>query len=338
VIGLMGTAAAWSLERVRSLRAQVEKAKELGQYIVEKRLGQGAMGVVFLARHALMKRPTALKLMLSQDPKSIERFEREVRLSCQLSHPNIVALYDFGRTEDGIFYYAMEYLRGVDLHTLVLERGAVADGRAVRFLLQLARGLREAHSAGLIHRDIKPGNLVITRMGTQADVLKILDFGLVKPVESTEGDGGADAGRIVGTPSYMAPEAISDPDSVGPAADTYALGCVAFHLLSGRPPFMGATVRAILNDHLERDPPTLRGVSTRSVTLELDELVAQCLNKDPDERPTDDDLVYRLENMPVVVEWTEWDAAEWWSHHESPAPETTSINEVTVLAQRAAVD
>lgn len=335
VLGLLGTGIAWGIGRVRSLRAQVDKAKELGQYVVERKLGQGAMGVVFLARHALMKRPTALKLMLSQDPKSIDRFEREVRLSCQLSHPNIIALYDFGRTEDGLFYYAMEYLPGIDLHTLVLQGGPIGDGRAVRFLSQLAMGLREAHAAGLVHRDIKPGNLVATRIGTQVDLLKILDFGLVKPVDDRNAP---DAGRVVGTPLYMAPEAIRTPDEVGPASDVYATGCVAFHLLAGHPPFMGGNVSAILRMHLDDEPPSLSSKSFHTISPELDRLVTACLDKDPAARPTDDELVDRLSRLVVEQPWTDWEAAQWWSQREisvaEPGGETPSIHEVTVLANR----
>lgn len=336
LLGLALTGLAWGLDRVRSLRVQVEKAKELGQYVVERKLGQGAMGVVFLARHALMKRPTALKLMLSQDAKSIGRFEREVTLSCQISHPNIVALYDYGRTEDGLFYYAMEYLPGIDLHSLITNHGPIKDGRAVHFLLQLARGLREAHAAGVVHRDIKPGNLLVTRIGTQADVLKILDFGLVKPVEEQDSP---DAGRVVGTPLYMSPEAIRTPDQVAGAADTYAFGCVAHHLLSGRPPFIAGTVRGILTMHLESPAVDLREVAVHPVSDELAQLVEQCLAKDPEGRPTDDELIARLSTMPVRAPWSDWDAAQWWTSLEAgasiPTGETTSLHEVTVMRRRA---
>jgi serine/threonine-protein kinase len=335
LLGLLITGLLWGADRVRSLRAEIDKAKELGQYVVERKLGQGAMGVVFLARHALMKRPTALKLMLSQEERSIARFEREVMLSCQLSHPNIVAIYDFGRTEDGIFYYAMEYLPGVDLHSLVGEEGPIGDGRAISFLVQLARGLREAHAAGLVHRDIKPGNLVITRAGTQCDVLKILDFGLVKTVVDPEAP---DAGRIVGTPLYMAPESIRTPDEAGPAADVYALGCVAFHLLTGHAPFVGAHVRSILRMHLESPPPSLADISARRISPELEQLVNDCLAKSPDDRPPDDELLHRLQRLPVVAPWSEWDAADWWARREvatsEPSGDTTSLREVTVLARR----
>lgn len=337
MLGLLATGLSWVADRVRSLRVEVEKAKALGQYVVERKLGQGAMGVVLLARHALMKRPTALKLMLSQEDRSVARFEREVTLSCQLNHPNIVAIYDYGRTEDGVFYYAMEYLPGIDLHSLIAQGGPISDGRAVSFLTQLARGLREAHAAGLVHRDIKPGNLLVTQAGTQRDVLKILDFGLVKTVTDPDAP---DAGRIVGTPLYMAPESIRTPDDAGPAADVYALGCVAFHLLTGHAPFVAGNVRGILRMHLESPPPGLASMSARSVSPELEQLVSECLAKSPEDRPTDDELVDRLERLPIREPWSDWDAAVWWADRNAaqvePSGDTTSLREVTVLAERRA--
>ncbi len=335
LLGLMGTLVAAGAGRIRNLGREVEKALELGQYVVERKLGEGAMGVVFLAHHSLMKRPTALKLMLDQSPKSVARFEREVQLSCKLSHPNVVALYDFGRTEDGVFYYAMEYLDGIDLSELVREQGPVADGRAVHFLTQLARGLREAHAAGLVHRDVKPGNVVITRSGAQFDLLKILDFGLVKEVEEAEAP---DRGRIVGTPLYMSPEAITAPDSVGPPADVYAVGCMAFFLLAGRPPFTGRTVGEILDKQKRRPPPLLSDVARFPVDPLLVALVSDCMAKDPGARPVDGELVARLEAMTVCQPWTEEHAAKWWSERSwvesTDAGEETSVQEVTVLTRR----
>ncbi len=337
VLGLVATAGVWVYDRVGALQREVERANRLGQYVVERKLGQGGMGVVFLARHAMMKRPTALKLMLSQHPNNIDRFEREVTLSCQLNHPNIVSIYDFGRTEDGVFYYAMEYLSGLDLHSLVVNYGPIHDGRAVFLLAQTVRGLRAAHRAGLVHRDVKPGNLFVTHVGTEADLLKVLDFGLVKTVEDPDSP---DAGRMVGTPLFMAPEAIDHPEKVGPAADIYAVGCVAYHLLAGRPPFFALDSRAILKAHKEDVPPSLKELSRYSISKELDALVRECMRKEPELRPSDDELLARLAVTNVYDAWTDADAAQWWEEHDRERVHAKAVSdpgsrrEVTVVLQR----
>jgi serine/threonine-protein kinase len=338
LLGLVLTALALGLEQVRVLRLRVQRSQRLGQYVVERELGRGGMGVVFLARHALMKRPTALKLMLSQDRTNVERFEREVRLTCQLSHPNIIALYDYGKTDDGLFYYAMEYLPGVDLASLVAEIGPLPDGRAVYILQQLAMGLREAHAAGLVHRDIKPGNMMLTRSGTQCDQLKILDFGLVKPLSSPELP---DAHRLVGTPLYMSPEAIADPAAAGPPTDIYALGCVAFSLLGGQPPLGtdAKDVNQILISHTDRMPPLLSTKAFHPVTPRLEAVVDRCLSKTAAERPTAAELVEIMDTMPVVAPWTQEEASHWWGERKIGIPrahlEPSTGLEVTVVRRRA---
>jgi predicted Ser/Thr protein kinase len=229
---------------VSRLRRQAQKAeieaKQLGQYTLEAKLGAGAMGVVYRGHHAMLRRPTAIK-MLDVDKvndASIQRFEREVQLTCQLNHPNTVAIYDYGRTPEGVFYYAMEFLDGVNLQALVEQYGPQPEPRVIRILSQICGSLYEAHSLGLVHRDIKPANIMLNRRGCDADVVKVLDFGLVKAIDEEKQAGMTAANALTGTPLYMAPEAIQAPNSVDARSDLYArpartlgqpgnLGCLA---------------------------------------------------------------------------------------------------------------
>lgn len=338
VVGWLGSLILVAIRRIQRLREDVQKALKLGQYEVEKKLGEGAMGVVLLARHAMIKRPTALKLMLRQNESSISRFEREVRLSAGLNHPNIVSVFDYGRTEDGIFYYAMEYLPGIDLQKLEEEEGPLSDGRAVFLLRQLARGLLEAHVAGLVHRDVKPANLILTQIGTRSDLLKILDFGLAKPIDEVDP---AERGKVSGTPLYMAPEALATPDDVGPPADVYAFGCVAYFLVSGRPPIVGPTVKEILHRQMHQEPQSISAQAAVPVTPQFANLVMRCLEKNPGNRPTTQELVHLLDEMPVHEAWTEWSAAAWWAERGSKLRqkvqtlEEASFDSVTIQRQRS---
>ena len=229
---------------IYGLRRDVRDAKQLGQYHLEHKLGEGGMGMVFRAQHALLRRPTAVKLLLPDraGERAIERFEREVRLMARLQHPNTVTVFDFGRSPDGVFYYAMELVDGATLAAVVEQTGAVEPGRAIAICRQAAAAMVEAHGVGLIHRDIKPANMMVHlphRHGAIGEGVKVLDFGLVKELQAPESTWD---GAIAGTPQYMAPEAIVRPDEVDARTDIYALGCVLFYLLTGEHVFDGATI------------------------------------------------------------------------------------------------
>ncbi len=297
------------------------KARQLGQYTLDGKIGEGAMGVVYRAHHALLRRETAVKLLLPDraDPDLVKQFEHEVRLTCQLTHPNTIQIYDYGRTADDIFYYAMELLRGLTLQDLIERHGAQPEARVIHFLTQVCGSLHEAHAAGLIHRDIKPGNLFLCERGGIPDTVKVLDFGLVGRVAGeTETVGKAtdrpDTTRFLGTPHYMSPECIRQAGFGDARSDIYALGVVAHVLLTGEPLFDGEDHTEIWRKHLESAPlpPSVR--STRTVSPELEKLILRCLAKDPAERPqTVAELSGALRECPVSAPWTAADAQAWWA-------------------------
>jgi serine/threonine-protein kinase len=267
------------------LRREVRDAQRLGQYTLVERLGEGGMGVVYRAEHALLRRPTAVKLLPpTERADSIERFEREVQLMAELSHPNTVAVYDYGRTADNVFYYAMEYLDGVDLQGLVAIGGPQPAARVIHVLRQICGSLEEAHGRGLIHRDVKPANLFLCRNRCEPDTVKVLDFGLAKDVVAV--DASLTASNVVlGTPQYMSPEAFATPALADARSDLYSLGAVAYLLLSGTPVFGGDTAIEICAKHLHAMPesPALRLGSP--LPLDLEAVVLSCLAKAPNERP-----------------------------------------------------
>jgi serine/threonine-protein kinase len=229
---------------VYGLRREAQRARRLGQYTLDEKIGEGAMGVVYQASHAMLRRPTAIKLLppTRTGVVDLQRFEREVQLTAMLTHPNTVAIYDYGRTPDGVFYYAMEFLDGIDLEQLVRRHGALTSGRVVHILRQICRALAEAHGLGIIHRDIKPANVILTVRGGEPDVAKVVDFGLVKCLDPVRVDltmtmeGGA---VLAGTPMYFAPEAISSPDRVEARSDLYSLGAVGYYLATGQAALRG---------------------------------------------------------------------------------------------------
>src|SRR5262249_34398118 len=228
----------------RALQKATLEAKQLGQYALEENLGAGGMGTVYKARHAMLRRPTAVKL-LDVDKMSdaaVARFEREVQLTSGLTHPNTVAVFDYGRTPDGIFYYAMEYLDGMNLDDLVKKHGALPEARMAFILRQVCGSLAEAHAAGLVHRDIKPANIFLTRRGGLHDFVKVLDFGLVKALDGQDKANVTSPNALIGTPLYLAPEAMNHPDRVDARTDVYAVGAVGYFLLTGTPVFTGSTI------------------------------------------------------------------------------------------------
>ena len=307
---------------VHGLHHKVRQAQQLGQYRLVSRLGQGGMGEVFLARHALLQRPTAVKLLRPElaGEDAIAGFEREVQATSQLSHPNTVAIYDYGRTPDGIFYYVMEYLPGIDLETLVRRRGAMPAARAVHVLRQVCASLAEAHDAGLIHRDVKAANVILCQRGGVPDVVKVVDFGLVRDL----GDEQAAERGVSGTPSYLAPEAISDPTSMDARTDLYAVGILGYWLVAGQLPIEGQNATHVLSLQLFQQPRPLAEVAEQPVSPELEDALMRCLRKKPAERPRGIRALGRaLARCPEADAWSDEDARQWWESsgvQGGPAP------------------
>jgi serine/threonine-protein kinase len=308
---------------LNTLRQEVFEARRLNQYHLGERLGSGGMGDVYLAEHRLLKRRCALKLIRPEsagDPKALARFEREVRAAARLSHPNIVEIYDYGLTQDGTFYYVMEYLRGLSLADLVERHGPLPAGRVIYLLRQAAAGLAEAHAAGLIHRDLKPANLFAAHLGTRYDVTKLLDFGLVKEVARGPVNLSA-PGLVLGTPLYAAPEQAVASAALDHRADLYALGGVAYFLLTGRPPFEGDSALGVLMAHT-RDPVVPPSRHRSDVPGDLEQVVLRCLAKDPSDRyPDAGALGQALADCAAANEWDSARAAAWWQEagHEGNA-------------------
>ena len=304
-------------------RRVVRGARRLGPYTLTEKIGEGAMGVVYLARHAMLRRPTAIKLLPPDRSAaaSLARFEREVQLTARLTHPNTIRIFDYGRTPDRIFYYAMEYLDGASLADVIAASGPMPPGRVIHILGQAAGALAEAHRVGLIHRDIKPANIFLTEQGGVPDVAKVLDFGLVKQVGATDASdstvpGISLADSITGTPLYMAPESISAPDKVDGRTDLYALGAVGYFLLTGRHVFAGRTALEVCGHHLltEPTPPSVR-LGAR-LPADLEGLILSCLAKDPARRPADARaLQTALRSCRDAGAWSEEDACAWFEAH-----------------------
>ncbi len=301
---------------IYGLRLAVREARKLGQYVIEKKIGEGGMGEVYRARHGMMRRPTALKLLRADQARESDlvRFEREVQLTARLTHPNTITIFDYGRTDDGVFYYAMELLDGANLERIVEISGPQPEGRVVRILMQALAALAEAHSIGLIHRDIKPANIMLCRQGGEHDVVKVLDFGLVKEL-SVEGDTSVTVqSTLIGTPQYMAPESIRDPASTDARTDLYSLGAVAYFLLAGSPLFYGKTIVEVCSQHLHQEPDKL---ATRGVTVSpaLEATVRACLEKKPENRPGSAAELRRRLAASGVAPWNDDKARDWWNEH-----------------------
>jgi hypothetical protein len=293
-----------------------KKIQQLGQYTLEQQIGAGGMGSVYRARHAFLRRPTAVKMLNTEQVAegALARFEREVQLTSQLNHPNTISVYDYGRTSEGVFYYAMELVQGINLEELVKEYGPLPEGRAIAILRQVCGSLTEAHGIGLIHRDIKPANIILTVCAGIPDFVKVLDFGLVKAAESDEATKITQANAILGTPHYMAPEAIERPESVSALSDIYAIGAVGYFLVTGTPVFTGKTVMDICMKHVRAtpDPPSKR--LGRVVHPGLESLLLHCLAKDPKDRPASTkSLEEALASLETGNDWTPKDAEDWWA-------------------------
>lgn len=308
---------AFTSRTIFGLREQAREALQLGQYTLLEKIGAGGMGIVYKARHATLRRPTAIKLLPADraGAHNLARFEREVQLTCQLSHPNTIAIFDYGRSANGILYYAMEYLDGLDLESIVALTGPLPEARVVHVLLQVCGALGEAHAAGLMHRDIKPQNVLLCTRGGVHDVAKVVDFGLVKELARPGATSLSSTDMIVGTPLYMSPEAIVRPAELDARGDLYALGAVGYFLLTGTPPFRGSTVLEIcgLQLHARPEPPSQR--LGRAIMPELDALIMSCLEKAPDQRPASALLLATQLSELGLPGWTRAQAQGWWREH-----------------------
>jgi len=322
------------------IRQTTRQLKKLGQYTLEEMLGEGGMGQVFRARHALLRRPTALKLLKPERNRAVDtmRFEREVQLTSMLTHPNTIAVYDYGRTPDGIFYYVMEYLNGLSLRNVVDKTGPLPPARVIHLLQQVCGSLAEAHRDGLVHRDIKPANIMVCERGGVFDVVKVLDFGLVRDLHKREGATLTQPDAVAGTPQYLSPEALRSSDDVDARSDLYSLGCVAYFLLTGRDVVQRdggiGWVDQILNDMPAPPSSVIAGV----IPEDIEKIVMACLQKSPDDRPQSaEEVGEALASCALAGDWTVVHARHWWELHgpedlTGPGARGTS-NDSTLLAK-----
>lgn len=314
-------AIAYILTKIAKLLARSPEAKyrsQLENYVIKKFLGTGGMGKVYLATHTAICRPTALKIM---EPKAedfstaLSRFEREVRLCSTLTNPNTVTIFDFGKSGDSTFYYAMESLDGLDLQKWVEKFGPLPPNRLIHVLKQVCNSLAEAHQKGIIHRDIKPSNIFLARLGGLYDFVKVLDFGLAKELNS-EQDALTQSHVFLGTPAYVAPEMVLDRNHVDARTDIYMLGCVAFWALTGRPPFTGENDAQVLLEHVQSLPQWPSEMAADEIPLELERIVMRCMEKRMEDRYEKiEELALALDAVPLEKPWTQAEARLWWETH-----------------------
>jgi len=304
---------------------------QLGKYTLGRRIGEGGMGAVYVAHHVLLRRETAIKLLLPEKvgADTLDRFEREVQHMSTLTHPNTVAVFDYGRS-DGTLYYAMEYLGGgINLGQLVKRDGPQPGGRVAQILVQVCGALQEAHDKGFIHRDVTPANIILCERGGMPDVVKVVDFGLVKEITS---DAGQTSAMVLGTPGYIAPEQVTDPSTISPSADLYALGCVGYFLLTGRTVFVAKTAAHTIAQHISDAPKRPSEVVATHVDPGMEAIVMACLAKAPADRPASAKaLAARLRALPdaAIADWTEADAHAWWAAFRAQGAHAAAVAELT---------
>ena len=340
------TLASVTSRTIYGLRQQVKEASEIGQYVLEEKLGSGGMGEVWKARHRMLIRPAAIKLVNARslgssgarDPEQrLRRFEREARATARLESPHTVRLYDFGVTDDGTLYYVMELLDGLDLDTLVQRFGPLAPERAIHLLVQVCSSLDDAHSNGLVHRDIKPANIIVSRVGSAWDFVKVLDFGLVKLGATRPGPGDvmlSDDQDVSGTPGFIAPEVVGGATQ-DHRIDIYSLGCVAYWLVTGKLVFEGRNAIQVMSDHLHTAPTPASARAPVPLPPELDRLILGCLAKSPDQRPASArELQASLQAILLDTPWTPERAEQWWSRYVPSSASKRPVAEV-LLSQEA---
>ena len=308
------------------LGREIREARALGSYQLVERLGEGGMGEVWLARHRLLARSAAIKLIRpevlndstrDQAAITLDRFEREAQATAALTSPHTIRLFDFGLTDEGTFYYAMELLDGRDLESLIREFGPLAPARAMHLVRQVCRSLAEAHAIGLIHRDIKPANIYVCRMGLEYDFVKVLDFGLVKHEQPADAATRLTSGPFtLGTPAYMAPETILGDGDVDRRVDVYAVGCVAYFLLTGERVFDAASPMKLLMQHVQVDPRPPSDRSRQRISRDVDDFVMACLNKNPARRPASaEELIHMACACRTDDAWDQRSAKAWWEEN-----------------------
>jgi eukaryotic-like serine/threonine-protein kinase len=318
--GLAVVAATLTSRTIFGLRLRVSEAQKLGQYTLGEKIGEGGMGAVYRASHAMMRREVAIKLLLPDNAgkDNLVRFEREVQLTSRLESPNTIAIFDYGRTPDGVFYYVMEYIDGVSLEDLVVQFGALTPGRAVHIGRQICVALAEAHAIGLIHRDIKPANVALCERAGVHDVVKVFDFGLVKELGTDAGSTATAA--LTGTPLYLSPEAIKTPDKIDRRSDLYAVGGVLYYLLTGTHVFDAKTIVEVCTHHLHTKPESPSARFGHPLPSDLEAIVLRCLAKEPAARYDDADALRdALDACDCAEDWSEHDAEAWWQAHGAEA-------------------
>ncbi len=318
-LGMLGYAVV-----VQRLRSRVDEVLQLGRYRIEKKVGAGGMGTVYLARHALLRRPTALKVLCrgAADREAVARFEREVQVTSGLTHPNTIEIYDFGYSPDGVFYYAMEYLDGITLGDCVEDAGAQPEARVVYIMKQVCGSLAEAHNQGLIHRDLKPSNVMLCERGGLYDFVKVLDFGLVRSEQQAQDVALTDISSLTGTPLYLPPETVQAPETIDVRADLYQLGAIAYFLLTGQHVFSGDSVYEVVAQHVGATPQPPSAVIGKIVSPELEKLILRCLEKDREQRLANaGQLLAAFENASFAGRWDQTDAREWWTMWRGQHPE-----------------
>jgi len=319
---ICGAVAVFGVYTINVLRTEAFHAKQLGQYRLSRSLGAGGMGEVYLAHHYLMKRPCAIKIIRPEkagDSNVLARFEREVHASSKLSHWNNIDIYDYGRTEDGTFYYVMEYLPGLNVSDLVSRFGPLPAGRVIHLLRQVCDALNEAHSQGMIHRDIKPANVFAAKRGGFYDVAKLLDFGLAKPIASTEDSNLTQEGMITGSPLFMSPEQAAGEGEPDARSDIYSVGILAYFMLTGHAPFeYDRPIKVIIAHAHESVVPPSEHVP--SIPHDLEAIVMRCLAKDPDDRYQSIlEMADALDKCESSGTWHQADAVQWWTENETIA-------------------
>lgn len=318
---LTAVAAVVGVQTIGTLRREAFVAKQLGQYRLKQLLGSGGMGEVYLAEHEMMKRPCAIKVIRPEkagDPQVLARFEREVRATAKLSHWNSIDIYDYGSTEDGTFYYVMEFLPGHNLGELIEIHGPLPASRIVYLMLQVSEALAEAHEQGLVHRDIKPANIYCAYRGGRFDVAKILDFGLAKPMSDINDSKLTAAGAITGSPLFMSPEQSTGSPNVDERSDIYSLGAVMYYMATGKPLFEYDQPLRVMVAHASEQPTPPREFRP-DLPIELEEVILSCLEKQPGDRFQNvQALIAALEDVPTEPVWTVADAADWWRDFGCP--------------------